>query len=56
MLAEIGYNMPEKIATVHTHGWAVKVGFGLDRGELRGNNTGLQITILKSGILNFKRR
>ena len=56
MLAEIGYNMPEKIATVHTHGWAVKVGFGLDHGELRGNNTGLQITILKSGILNFKRR
>ncbi len=56
MLAEVGYNMPEKIGTVNTRGWTFKVGLGVDHGELRGNNTGLQITILKSGILNFKRK
>jgi len=31
-------------------GWAAKCAFGLDRGDLLGNNTGGQLTISKSGI------
>jgi hypothetical protein len=56
LLTEIKYDMPEKTGNIHTDGWDVKVAFGIDHGELRGNNTGLQITIIKKGILNFKRK
>ena len=45
VLAEATYKIANKLS-----GWAIKGGFGLDRGRLMGNNTGFQFTISKSGI------
>ena len=51
LLAEASYMMPERIGKVYTGGWSVKAAIGLDDGEIRGNNTGVQITIVKTGLL-----
>ena len=52
LLLEAGYTCPKSSRFAD---WSVKGAFGLDRGKLYGNNTGLQFTITKSGVLNFKR-
>lgn len=31
-------------------GWSVKAGLGVDRGKLRGDNIGLQLSVVKTGI------
>ncbi len=35
-------------------GWNVKLGYAMDFGQIRGNNYGFQLTVSKSGIINFK--
>jgi hypothetical protein len=36
------------------HQWNMKLGYAMDFGQIRGNNCGLQLTISKSGIFQFK--
>lgn len=36
-------------------GWTLVTAAGMDRGQLRGNNMGLQITVSKTGLLTKKR-
>jgi hypothetical protein len=36
------------------HQWNMKLGYAMDFGQIRGNNYGLQLTISKSGIFQFK--
>ena len=50
VMAEVAF-APSHIRKVNTKGWTAKVAFGLDRGELIGNNTGFQFTISKTGLL-----
>lgn len=52
-LLEAGYAFAEGNAL---HGWAFKAGVGADTGSLRGDNCGLQLTVVKSGVLNFSKR
>ena len=52
LLLEANYTWPDDSRFAS---WSVKGAFGLDCGRLYGNNTGLQLTIVKSGVLNFKR-
>jgi hypothetical protein len=47
LMAEVTYIIPHKIAD----GWCVKGAFALDRGKLLGDNTGVQVTIIKTGII-----
>ena len=35
-------------------GWSVRGAFGMDFGEIRGDNSGFQLTITKKGILTSK--
>lgn len=35
------------------HGWNATAAFGLDRGKLRGNNYGVQLTLSKTGLLKL---
>ncbi len=51
LLAEATYRFPEEH---RLGGWGIKAAFGLDHGELLGNNTGGQITISKR--LNIKKK
>ena len=37
-------------------GWMLKAAFGMDSGKIYGDNTGMQVTVAKKGILNRKRR
>lgn len=48
-LTEAGYAFGGKLS-----GWNVGAGFAMDFGKDRGNSQGLQVTVSKSGILNFK--
>ena len=50
-LAEVRYDFLTKKCASFRNGWSVKGAFAFDRGSLLGNNTGMQISILKSGIL-----
>ena len=53
LLLEAGYSFAEN----HTlHGWNIKAGLGADIGSLRGDNYGLQLTIARTGVLNFSRK
>ncbi len=56
MLAEVTYTMPKRVMKWNTDGWSIKGGLAIDRGQLLGNNTGMQITVAKTGILNWKRK
>lgn len=47
LLAEVNYTFPE---TSFLDGWSVKGAFGMDRGELLGDNTGFQLTITRRGL------
>lgn len=49
LLAEATYRVPERMAK----GWGIRLGIGLDRGELLGDNFGVQLTITKSGAFSF---
>lgn len=53
LLLEADYSFPEshKLA-----GWGVRGGFGIDAGTLRGNNYGLQLTVMRTGVLNFDKK
>ena len=53
ILLEGGYAFAEDAAL---RGWAFKAGLGVDVGSLRGDNYGLQLTVVKSGVLNFSKR
>ncbi|MDO4819607.1 MAG: capsule assembly Wzi family protein [Prevotella sp.] len=50
-LAEVTYSLPKLCGQ---KGWAVRGAFAFDRGGLLGDNTGVQLTIMKCGILNRK--
>ena len=50
-LAEVSYQLPKQLARLHTDGWMVKGALGLDHGELLGNNSGVCVSIVKTGIL-----
>ncbi len=56
LLAETSYGLPKRIGHLHTDGWGLKLAVGLDNGEIRGNNTGVQFTIVKTGLINGGRR
>ena len=47
LLAEAFYMLPAE-------GWQLKGALGLDAGKLRGNNFGIQLTIVKNGILTLR--
>lgn len=47
LLGEACYSLPS--------GWSVKAAVGLDSGEIYGDNKGVQLTIAKTGLLNFKK-
>lgn len=46
ILVEAGYRF--------NHGWAVRGAFGLDHGSILGNNHGVQLTIIRRGMLSNK--
>ena len=46
ILCEATYQLPKS--------WSIKCGIGLDTGDIIGNNTGLQLTVRKTGILGKK--
>lgn len=48
LLAEASYHFA---ATSPLAGWSLKGAFALDRGGIYGNNQGMQLTIVKSGLL-----
>lgn len=47
-LAEASYRFPVKS---RLNGWSLRGAVGLDRGELRGDNVGLQLSVAKTGWL-----
>lgn len=49
LMTEVAYRFP-------LDGWAVKGALGLDSGKLRGNNWGVQVSMVKTGLLNFKKQ
>lgn len=51
MMAEVTYAPTCKTL----RGWQLTVGAGFDSGDILGDNSGLQLTIRKVGLLNFKR-
>lgn len=51
-LAEVTYS-PKNIGTWNLEGNSIRLGFGFDRGELLGNNTGFQLTICSKGLFNL---
>ena len=53
MLLEACYSWPEGTRFAD---WSVKGSFAFDCGKLYGTNSGLQITIIKSGILHLKHK
>lgn len=50
LLAEVDY-APFHIGSINTKGWSLKAAFAFDHGNLMGNNTALQFTISKKGLL-----
>ena len=48
MLAEASYRFP---VNSRLDGWSLRGAFGLDRGALRGDNVGLQLSVAKTGWL-----
>ena len=48
MLAEASYRFPDNS---RLDGWSLRGAFGLDRGALRGDNVGLQLSVAKTGWL-----
>lgn len=44
LLLEAGYSLPR-------HGWQFKTGIGLDAGKLYGHQVGVQLTVVKTGLL-----
>ncbi|NPD92362.1 capsule assembly Wzi family protein [Xylanibacter muris] len=52
MLAEAVYAFPEYTAL---DGWSIKGAFGVDLGNVYGDNYGLQLTVAKEGIFNIKK-
>ena len=53
LLAEATYRFAD---TSKLAGWAVKAAVGMDRGDIYGDNTGAQLTVIKTGFLNKKRK
>ena len=53
LLAEATYRFTR---SSKLEGWAVRAAVGLDRGDLYGDNGGVQLTIVKTGLLNKKRK
>lgn len=53
MMAEASYNFPDNSCL---KGWGVTMAAGFDSGKLLNNNYGGQITIVKKGILDIKRK
>ena len=53
LLAEATYRFAD---TSKLAGWAVKASVGMDRGDIYGDNTGAQLTVVKTGFLNKKRK
>lgn len=49
-MLELAYN-PTHLGKLATKGWGLKAAFAMDRGDLLNDNTGLQITISKTGLL-----
>lgn len=47
-LLEAGYHF--------MNGWQVRGSYGMDLGKIMGNNTGFQLSVSKSGILNRHKR
>ena len=47
LMAEVVYSLPRC-------GWSFKGAAGLDSGKLRGDNFGLQLTAVKTGMLSFR--
>ena len=48
VLAEASYELP--------HNWQLKGSLGMDSGEIYGENYGIQLTVTKTGILQWRRR
>ena len=53
LLAEATYRFADSSKLA---GWAVKAAVGMDRGDIYGDNTGAQLTVVKTGLLNKKRK
>ncbi len=53
LLLESAYRFPDghKLA-----GWGLTAALGMDAGTLRGNNYGLQLTVVRTGILNLGKK
>lgn len=51
-MAELTYRMPKRMVRWQTDGWSGKIAFGLDHGELLGNNMGVMVSIAKEGFLH----
>ena len=52
MMAEVTYTPTCKTL----RGWQLTAAAGFDSGDILGDNSGFQLTIRKTGLLNFKRR
>ena len=53
LLAEASYSFPERSRMA---GWALQAAVGMDRGGIYGDNTGVQLTVRKTGLLTRKRK
>jgi len=47
--------MAETSYRLSCNGWTVRGAVGLDSGKLRGDNMGIQVSVVKTGLLNFRK-
>lgn len=52
VMAEAVYSFPESTVM---NGWSVRAAVGMDRGKLLGDNYGVQLSVMKTGLLNFRK-
>ena len=53
LMAEASYDFP---AGHKLSGWGIKAAVGMDKGALRGDNYGLQLTVVRAGVFNFDKK
>ena len=53
LLGEVGYSFAD---TTPLAGWHVRGAVGMDRGGIYGDNTGVQLTVTKTGLLNPRKK
>lgn len=51
-MAEVSYKFSEDTAW---KGWGITAAFGMDKGGILGDNYGFQLTVSKSGVIDFKK-